>query len=320
MSGSHNHPDRAESIATIHAAMDQGITYLNTGDFYGAGHSEMLVGEALRSRKREDAFISVKFGALIGPDGRPYGIDVRPQAVKNYLAYSLQRLGTDYIDLYQPGRIAPHIPVEETIGAIADMVRAGYVKTIGVSEVDAATLRKANAVHPISFVEMGYSLLNRSIEKELLPTARELGIGIVAFGVLSMGLFGGNWTKETISDGNILRMMPRFSGENFDRNIAFVETLRNIAAEKGITVSQLAIAWVMAQGDDILTLVGSRRVAQINDTVKALGVELTAVDLARIEKDIPEQTVASFMPEMKFNKDGLIESDFTPEFHQQQGV
>lgn len=197
-------------VETIHAALDAGVNFLNTADFYGHGISEMIIREALKSRKREDVFISVKFGGLISPDGKFYGIDSRPEHVKSFLAYTLKRLGTDYVDLYQPAHIDPQIPVEDTIGAIADMVKAGYVKTVGISEVDGTTLRKANSVHPISLVEVRYSLMDRHIEDDLLPAARELGIGVVAFNVMLAGMIGGNTPEQKLS------AMKHLSAQAFD--------------------------------------------------------------------------------------------------------
>jgi aryl-alcohol dehydrogenase-like predicted oxidoreductase len=288
-----------ESIATIHAALDAGITFLNTGDFYSTGHNEMLVGEAIKSYDREKIFISVKFGGLVAPNGMPYGIDMRPLAVKNYLTYSLKRLGVDYVDLYQPCRIDPEIPVEETLGPIAEMVKAGYVKHIGLSEVDAETLRRAHAVHPISLVELEYSLFKRSIEKEILPTARELGIGVVAFGILSHGLL----SRERVEE--MKKRFPQFPGGNLDKNLALIEALREIAEEKQITVPQLLVAWVLSQGEDIMSLIGARKVSQLQESMQALDVSLSKSDLERIEDAVPANALPESNIAMKF-KNGMM--------------
>lgn len=291
MTNTTGYPDKSESIATIHAALDAGIQLINTGDFSSSGYNEMLIGEALSGYKRDKAFISVKFGGLSDPKGNYYGLDVRPLTIKNYITYSLKRLNVDYIDLYQPGRIDQAIPVEETIGAISELVKAGYVKHIGLTEVDAETLRKAHLVHPISFVESEYSLFNRSIEKEILPTARDLGIGVVAFGSLAYGLLGGNWSKERKVEGPNARL-PLFSKENLEKNLSLVEALNDIAKEKQITLSQLAVAWVLAKGEDIVPLVGAKKVSQIQDGIKAMGITLTKTDVERIEAAIPENAIA----------------------------
>lgn len=296
--------DRQAGVDTIHAALDAGVNFLNTADFYGHGISEMIIKEALKSCRREDVFISVKFGGLVAPDGRFYGIDSRPEHVKSFLAYTLKRLGTDYVDLYQPARIDPHIPVEDTIGAVADMVKAGYVKSIGISEVDGATLRKANAVHPISLVEVRYSLMDRHIEDDLLPTARELGVGVVGFAVLLAGLIGGSAQQQKLST---MRHLSSDALININKNLSATEGLEAIACEKGITLAQLAIAWVLAQGDDIIALVGSRTVGQINDSLKAIHVDLTKNDLERMEQLIPKaQATSSYMLDMNLDKNGLF--------------
>jgi Predicted oxidoreductases (related to aryl-alcohol dehydrogenases) len=297
--------DPQETIATIHTALDAGINYLNTADFYGSGLSELTIREALKNRKREDVFISVKFGMMMGIDGRMYGLDVRPQAVENYLNYTLKRLGTDYVDLYQPARIDPNIPVEDTIGAVADLARKGYVKNVGISEVNGEILRRANAVYPISLVEVRYSLMDRHIEDDLLPTARELGVGIVAFGVLLAGLIGGS-----SRDAKLAMMSKRISSSSFDNinsNVSLSDALQKIADEKGITLAQLAIAWVLSQGEDILALIGSRTTRQVKDTVKALDVKLTPDDLQRIEQIIPkEKATSSYMLDLNIDKNGLL--------------
>jgi aryl-alcohol dehydrogenase-like predicted oxidoreductase len=293
MSDLYGPADEQESIATIHAALDAGITLLDTGDFYGMGGNELLLAQALRDRAREQVVISVKFGALRDPAGGFAGNDGRPAAVKNFLAYSLRRLGTDYVDIYRPARLDPAVPVEETVGAIAEMVQAGYVRYIGLSEVGTATLRRAQAVHPISDLQIEYSLLSRGIEAEILPTCRELGIGITAYGVLSRGLLSGHWSADrTPGQGDFRSSSPRFQGENLDRNLDLVERLRSVAESRGLTVAQLAIAWVAAQGRDIVPLVGARRRDRLAEALAAADVTLTADDLAAIEQAVPAGAAA----------------------------
>ncbi|WP_326815614.1 MULTISPECIES: aldo/keto reductase [unclassified Streptomyces] len=293
MSDLYGPADDAESIATVHAALDAGITLLDTGDFYGMGHNELLLRDALRGRNRDNAVISVKFGALRDALGGWSGYDGRPEAVKNFLAYSLRRLGTDHIDIYRPARLDPDVPVEETVGAIAEMVQAGLVRHIGLSEVGAETLRRAQAVHPIADLQIEYSLISRGIEDEILPTARELGIGITAYGVLSRGLISGHFTSGRKLAANDFRgISPRFQGENLDRNLALVEALRRIAEAKGATVAQIAIAWVAAQGQDIVPLVGARRRERLSEALGAETVALTAADLAVIEQAVPAGSAA----------------------------
>ncbi len=285
--------DEAESIATIRAALDGGITLLDTADFYGMGHNEMLLREALRGRAREQVIISDKFGGLRDPKGSFIGIDGRPASVKNFLAYTLRRLGTDYVDIYRIARLDPTVPVEDTIGAIADMVKAGYVRYIGLSEVGPDTIRRAQAVHPIADLQIEYSLLSRSIETAILPTCRELGIGITAYGVLSHGLLSGHWSKErSNTPGDFRSVSPRFRGANLDHNLALVEALRSIAEAKGATVSQIAIAWVLSRGQNIVPLVGARRRASLDESLKALDLQLSADDLARIEQAVPPGSAA----------------------------
>ncbi|MFJ4479615.1 aldo/keto reductase [Streptomyces xanthochromogenes] len=300
MSALYGEVDRDESIATIHAALDAGVTLLDTGDFYAMGHNEMLIGEALRSAPaaaREQALTSVKFGALRDPDGGWSGYDGRPGAVKNFAAYSLQRLGVDHIDIYRIARIDPDVPIEETVGAIAELVQAGHVRHIGLSEVGAATLRRAAAVAPISDLQIEYSLISRGIEDEILPTASELGIGVTAYGVLSRGLISGHFTRDRqLAAGDFRGMSPRFQGENLQHNLDLVDALRKIAEQKGVSVAQTAIAWVLAQGPrhgaDIVPLVGARRRDRLAEALGALDVELTASDLAAIEAAVPAGAAA----------------------------
>jgi aryl-alcohol dehydrogenase-like predicted oxidoreductase len=288
MSGMYGPADEAESIATIHAALDAGINLLDTGDFYGMGHNEMLIGRALKDR-RERALISVKFGALRGPDNSWLGTDTRPAAIRNFLAYSLTRLGLDHVDIYRPARLDAQVPIEETVGAIADLVKAGYVRYIGLSEVGPQTIRRARAVHPISDLQIEYSLISRGPENEIFPLLREFGIGVTAYGVLSRGLL----SNSTVSAKNDFRAhLPRFTGENYQRNQRLVETLRAIAARKGITPSQLAIAWVLAKGSGIVPLIGARTRTQLKESLGALSVVLTSEDLQEVEAAIPAATVA----------------------------
>lgn len=292
MSDFYGPADRAESIATIHAALDAGITLLDTGDFYGVGHNELLIREALQGRRREDVFIAVKFGALRGPDRSFIGLDCRPAAVKNFLAYTLTRLGTDYVDLYQPARVDPAVPIEDTVGAIKQMVEAGHVRHIGLSEAGADTLRRASAVHPIAELQIEYSLISRGIEADILPTARELGIAVTAYGVLSRGLLSGHWSKERAATPDYRSMLPRFQGENLDKNLTLVEALRTIAADKGATVAQIAVAWVLSRGDDIIPLIGARRRDRLTEALGALDVTLSADDLAKVEAAVSPNAVA----------------------------
>jgi aryl-alcohol dehydrogenase-like predicted oxidoreductase len=288
MSDLYGPADRSESIATIHAALEAGITLLDTGDFYGMGHNEMLIAEALKGGRRDQALVSVKFGGMRGPSGSWIGYDARPAAVKNFAAYSLKRLGTDHIDIYRPARLDPDVPIEETVGAIADLVKEGHVRHIGLSEVGAETLRRAAAVHPIVDLQIEYSLVSRGIEEAILPTCRELGIGITAYGVLSRGLISGHWTKAPVGQTDFRGMSPRFQGENLDRNLMLVEALRKVAERKGVTVAQIAIAWVAAQGRDIVPLVGARRRDRLAEALAVLDVALDAADFAAIEQAVPK--------------------------------
>ncbi|MFM0003267.1 aldo/keto reductase [Paraburkholderia dipogonis] len=292
MSDLYGPADRDEGIATIHAALDAGITLLDTGDFYGMGHNEMLIRDALQGRQRENVVVSVKFGGMRDPAGGWIGFDARPAAVRNFLAYTLRRLGTDYIDVYRPARLDPAVPVEETVGAIADLVKEGYVRQIGLSEVGAHTLRRARAVAPIADLQIEYSLMSRGIEAEILPVCRELGIGITAYGVLSRGLLSGTWSKERGAQKDFRSVSPRFQGENLERNLALVETLRAIADARGTSPAQLAIAWALSRGDDIVPLVGARRRSQLTDALAATELSLSADELARIEAAIPPEAVA----------------------------
>ncbi|MFH9015300.1 aldo/keto reductase [Streptomyces sp. NPDC017943] len=296
MSALYGEADRAESVATIHAALEAGVTLLDTGDFYGMGHNELLIGEALRAApaaRREQALVSVKFGALRGPDGSWSGYDGRPAAVKNFAAYSLQRLGVDHIDVYRLARLDSDVPVEETVGAIAELVEAGYVRHIGLSEVGAATIRRAAATAPISDLQIEYSLISRGIEAEVLPTTRELGIGVTAYGVLSRGLISGHFTADRqLGPGDFRAMSPRFQGDNLRHNLRLVDALRKIAEQKGVSVAQIAIAWVLSRGEDIVPLVGARRRDRLDEALGALDVALDEADLAAIEEAVPAGAAA----------------------------
>jgi aryl-alcohol dehydrogenase-like predicted oxidoreductase len=293
MSDLYGPADRAESIATIHAALDAGMTLFDTGDYYGMGHNELLLQEAMKGRKRVDFLLSVKFGALRDPRGNWLGADGRPAAVKNFLSYTLKRLGTDYVDIYRPGRVDPSVPIEETVGAISDLVRAGYVRHVGLSEAGASTVRRAHAAHPIADLQIEYSLLSRGIETDILPTCRELGIGVTAYGVLSRGLLSGQWSKDrVVGAGDFRKFSPRFNGANLDHNLALVEALRDVAQTRGSTVAQLAIAWVLSRGNDIVPLIGSRRRDKLAEALGALQINLTTGDVSRIEQAIPPGAAA----------------------------
>jgi aryl-alcohol dehydrogenase-like predicted oxidoreductase len=291
MSDLYGPADEAESIATLHAALDAGVTLLDTGDFYGMGHNEMLLREGLRGRDRDQVVLSVKFGALRAPDGSWGGVDTRPVAIKNFLAYSLKRLGTDYIDIYRPARFDPRVPIEETVGAMAELVEAGWIRHVGLSEVGAETLRRAAAVHPIVDLQIEYSLISRSIEATILPAARELGVGVTAYGVLSRGLLSGHWTADR--DVRDFRAhLPRFAGENLEANLRLVEALREVALTRGATVAQVAVAWVASRGTDIVPLVGARTRTRLEESLGAMDLQLSDGDLAAIEAAVPVDAVA----------------------------
>ncbi len=291
MSGIYGPADEAESIATIHAAMDAGITLLDTGDFYGMGHNEMLLRDALRGRNRDRVFIGVKFGGQRDPRGAFIGHDASPAAVKNFLAYSLTRLGTDYIDLYQPARLDPRVPIEDTVGAIAEMIQAGYVRHLGLSEVGPDTVRRAHVVHPVRELQIEYSLMSRGIEAEILPTVRELRISVTAYGILSRGLLSAASARE-IGPGDPRTRFPRFRPENLRRNLDLLGTLEKIAQDKGATTAQLAIAWVISRGSDIIPLIGTKRRDRLAEALGALEIELTVGELAAIEAAVPAGAVA----------------------------
>ncbi|MDT4936135.1 MAG: hypothetical protein QOK11_4027 [Pseudonocardiales bacterium] len=309
MSGMYGGTDDEESIATIHAALDGGINLLDTGDFYGSGHNEMLIGRALRDREREDVLLSVKFGAMRGPDGAWGGNDARPAAMRNFLAYSLRRLGTDYLDIYRPARLDPQVPIEETVGAIAEQVEAGYVRHIGLSEVGPETIRRAAAVHPIADLQIEYSLLSRGIEKEILGVCRELGIAITAYGVLSRGLIA-DTVADTFAPTDFRAHSPRFQGDNLAQNRRLVARLRPIAERYGLSVAQLAIAWAAAKGADIVPLVGTRRRSRLAEALDAVAVHLDEAALTEIEQTLPAGAAAGeryAAPQL-----AMLDSELTP--------
>lgn len=293
MSDLYGPADDAESIATIHAALDAGVTLLDTGDYYGMGHNELLIRDALKGRDRNGVVISVKCGALRDPRGNWLGIDGRPASVKTFLAYTLRRLGTSWVDIYRLGRVDPAVPIEETVGAMAEMVHAGSVRYIGLSEAGPETIRRAHRVHPISDLQIEYSLVSRGIERDILPACRELGIGITAYGVLSRGLISGHWTRErTTAPSDFRSHTPRFAAGNIEQNLQLVEELRQVAIAKGATVAQLAIAWVLSRGQDIVPVVGARRRDRLAEALGASTVSLTPTDLEQIERAIPAHGAA----------------------------
>jgi aryl-alcohol dehydrogenase-like predicted oxidoreductase len=288
MSGMYGNSEDDEGIATIHAALDQGVTLVDTGDFYGMGHNEMLIARALKGR-RDKALLSVKFGALRSPDGAWTGFDGRPASVKNFAAYSLTRLGVDHIDIYRPARLDPQVPIEDTIGAISELIKSGHVRSIGLSEVGVGTIRRAHAVHPICDLQIEYSLISRGPERDILPVLEELEIGVTAYGVLSRGLLSGSAPSGS---GDFRSSLPRFRGENLARNQRLIDELRKIASEKGMTPSQLAIAWVLAKGSSIVPVIGARKRRQLTEALGALQFELSEDDIARVEGAIPAAAVA----------------------------
>ena len=289
MSGMYGPSDEAESIATIHTYLDAGGTLLDTGDFYGSGHNEWLIRKALTERKRDEIVLSVKFGGLRTPDGGWGPSDTRPAAMRNFLAYSLQRLRVDHIDVYRPARLDPAVPIEETIGGLAEMVEAGYIRHIGLSEVGSETIRRAAAVHPIVDLQIEYSVLSRGIEDNILATCRELGIAITAYGVLSRGLISG---AKVTAPTDFRAHSPRFQGENLERNTSLIQQLQGIADARGITVAELAIAWAANRGDDIIPVVGSRKITQIKSAIKAMDVKLSEQEMAQIDDAFPAGAAA----------------------------
>ena len=292
MSGIYGQADDHESITTIRAGIDAGITLLDTGDFYGMGHNELLLRDALRGSgiSRDNVFIQVKFGGQRDPSGAFVGHDASPAMVKSSLAYTLTRLGTEYVDLYQPARLDPDVPIEDTVGAVAEMIQAGYVRYLGLSEMGADTIRRAHAVHPVSALQIEYSLMSRGIEESILPAVRELGISITAYGILSRGLLSSGTAQLAANDPRA--RFPRFRGENHARNLELLATLEVIAASKGVTAAQLAIAWVASRGDDIIPLIGTKRRDRLDEALRALDLTLSTDELAAIEAAVPADAVA----------------------------
>ena len=291
MSGMYGPADRAESIATIHAALDAGVTLIDTGDFYGMGHNETLIGEALKGVPRDSYQLSVKFGNLRGPDGAIIGNDSRPKSVKNFISYSLKRLGVDYLDIYRPSRLDEDTPIEDTMGALAELVQAGYVRHIGLSEIGAGTLRRACAVHPVCDLQIEYSLVTRGMEQSILPAARELGVAITAYGVLARGLISGHFRPEEAGANDMRMRTPRFQGDNLQANLSLVDALRALADAKGVSVAQIVIAWALAQGDDIIPVIGARRRDRLTEALGSLDVRLSPGDLAEIERAAPADAI-----------------------------
>jgi len=290
MSGIYGQADDAESIATIRAAIDAGITLLDTGDFYGMGHNELLLRDALRGIPRDSVFIQVKFGGQRDPSGAFIGHDASPSTVKNSLAYTLTRLGTDYVDLYQPARLDPRVPIEETVGAVAEMIEAGYVRYLGLSEMGVDTIRRANAAYPMAALQIEYSLMSRGIETKILPAVRALGIGVTAYGILSRGLLSSGTARLAADDPRT--RFPRFRAENHARNLELLAALESIAEDRGATAAQLAIAWVASRGDDIIPLIGTKRRERLAEALHALDLTLSADELAAIEAAVPADAVA----------------------------
>jgi len=305
MSDLYGPADDDESIATIRAALEAGVTLIDTGDFYGNGHNEMLIGRALQGRAREQAVISVKFGALRAPDGSWLGHDGRPGAVKSSLTYTLRRLGIDHVDIYRPARVDTAVPIEDTVGAISEMIQAGYVRQLGLSEAGADTIRRAHAVHPVADVQLEYSLLSRGIEEHILPVTRELGIAVTAYGVLARGLISGHWRADrTLTTDDYRATNPRFATENISRNLRLVESLTQIGAQMKATPAQVAIAWVLSRGQDVVPLVGARRPDRLAEALGGANLTLSAEDLASIEEAVPagaaagERDAPAYLPMM----------------------
>jgi aryl-alcohol dehydrogenase-like predicted oxidoreductase len=288
MSGMYGPSDEGEAIATIHAAIDAGIDLLDTGDFYGMGHNEMLIGRALEGR-RDSVRLSVKFGAMRAPNGSFIGIDGRPNAVKSFLAYTLQRLKTDHIDIYRLARLDPAVPIEDTVGAIKEMIAAGYVRYVGLSEMGVETIRRAHATHPVCDLQIEYSLVSRGIEDTILPTLRELGIGVTAYGVLSRGLLSGS---RPGGPGDFRAHLPRFTGENLQANQRLVNALAEMAGAKGISSTQLAIAWALFKGNDIVPVIGARKRSQMVESLGATKVQLSEDDVRTLEETFDATAVA----------------------------
>lgn len=292
MSEFYGEQDDEESVRTIHRALELGVTFLDTADMYGVGRNEELVGRAIKGRRNE-VVLATKFGNVRGPDGSRLGISGRPEYVRSACEASLRRLGVDHIDLYYQHRVDPNTPIEETIGAMAELVREGKVRYLGMSEAGPATIRRAHAVHPIAALQTEYSLWSRDVEDEILPLCRELGIGFVPYSPLGRGFLTGQIRKfEDLAEDDFRRQSPRFQGDNFNRNLDLVEKINEIAAEKGCKPSQLALAWLLAQGDDIVPIPGTKRRAYLEENLGALGIVLAPEDLARIEETAPRGVAA----------------------------
>jgi aryl-alcohol dehydrogenase-like predicted oxidoreductase len=288
MSGMYGDADEGESIATLHAALDRGVTLLDTGDFYGMGHNELLIGKALRDR-RDRALLSVKFGALRGPDGAWLGFDARPAAVKNFVAYSLKRLGVDHIDIYRPSRLDPAVPIEDTVGAIVDLIKAGYVRAVGLSEVGAETIRRAHAVHPISDLQIEYSLVSRGPEARIFPALAELGIGVTAYGLLSRGLLAGSQPGR---QNDFRARLPRFAPEHAEQNRRLADAFASFASARGLRPAALAVAWALAKGKHIVPVIGARTRTQLAEALAGVEVSLSPDDVASLEVAVPASAVA----------------------------
>lgn len=283
MSGMYGPADEKESIATIHAAIDAGVNLIDTGDFYGMGHNEMLIGRAIKDQ-RDKVLLSVKFGALRGPDGSWGGYDGRPLAIKNFLAYTLTRLGVDHIDTYRPARLDPNVPIEETAGAIARCIEAGYVRYLGLSEMSADTVHRAHGAYPVSDLQIEYAVITRSPEQKVFPALKELGIGVTAYGVLSRGLLS---SSRPLGDSDVRNHFPRFADSNAAQNRTVVDSLRQLAAERNITPAQLAIAWVLAKDESIVPVIGARTRKQLAEALKSLEVRLSPEEIMHIEALVP---------------------------------
>ncbi len=277
-----------ESVATIRYALELGVNFLDTGDFYGVGHNEELIREAIKDFPREQVFISVKFGALRNYDGNLIGFDSRPVAVRNFLSYSLQRLRVDYIDLYYPSRVDPNVPIEDTVGTLGELVKEGKIRHVGLSEAGSETLRRASAVHPIAMLQTEYSLWTREPETDVLPTCRKLGISLVAYSPLGRGFLTGAFRRpEDLAPDDFRRRMPRFQGENFGHNFTLVQKIKEIAKQKNCTPAQLALAWLLAQGEDVVRIPGTKCRERLEENLHAIEVELNDNDLRRIEEAAP---------------------------------
>jgi aryl-alcohol dehydrogenase-like predicted oxidoreductase len=278
----------AESVATIRHALELGINFLDTGDFYGVGHNEELIREAIKDVPREKIFIAVKFGQFRNHDGNFIGADNRPAAVRNFLSYSLQRLRVDYIDMYYPARVDPNVPIEDTVGTLGELVKEGKIRYVGLSEAGSETLRRAAKIYPISMLQTEYSLWTREPETDVLPVCRELGISLVAYSPLGRGFLTGAFQKqEDFAPDDFRRHTPRFQGENFERNLRLVEKVKEIATEKNCTPAQLSLAWLLAQGENIIPIPGTKRRERLEENSRAVEIELSGDDLRRIEEVAP---------------------------------